>query len=60
MSKGETDVKTSASANSKKLALVLMAAAFILCGAYIVAVGAESTDAVIHDGDTGIIHTTWN
>ena len=67
MSKGENDVKTSASANSKKLALVLMAAAFMLCGTYIVAVGAESTDAVIHDGDigihdgdTGIIHTTWN
>jgi len=48
------------SANSKNLALVLMAVAFMLFGVCIAAIGTESMDATIRDGDTEYIHTTWN
>ena len=60
MNKAEYDGKMFISANSKKLALALLAAAFMLCGSYIVAVGTESADAIVMKGDTGEIHQSWN
>ena len=59
MSKAENDRKMSTSANSKKLTLVIIAAALMLCGAFIVVADTEPTDAIIREGDTGKIHNSW-
>lgn len=56
------DKKTLTSFDHVKTVLALAVVALMVCGAYIVAVGSESSDAdkfAIGPGDTGSIYTTW-